>query len=134
MDLLRMDHTPADRLLDTVLSPTLFSTPNNRKIFRGMVRIADQRSYQATLRLADEMSGVALTEEDVGRHLQRSEEEIVKMLADTDKALRDTDPSGERSLKAARIVRKELLLLGAGDLGRLRSEAEKRFGLPVTRK
>lgn len=134
MDLLRMDHTPADRLLDTVLSPTLFSTPNNRKIFRGMVRIADQRSYQATLRLADDFSGVALTEEDVGRHLQRSEEEIVKMLTDTDKALRDTDPSGETSLKAARTVRKELLQLGAGDLGRLRVEAEKRFGLPVARR
>ena len=38
------------------------------------------------------------------------------MLADTDKALRDTDPSGEASLKAARLVRKELLQLGAGDL------------------
>ena len=53
------------------------------------------------------------------------------MLADTDKALRDTDPSGEASLRAARLVRKELLQLGAGDLGRLRTEAEKRFGLPV---
>ena len=134
MDLLRMDHTPADRLLDTVLSPTLFSTPNNRKIFRGMVRIADQRSYQATLRLADDFSGVALTEEDVGRHLQRSEEEIVKMLADTDRQLRDTDPSGEASLRAARVVRKELLQLGASDLGRLRAEAEKRFGLPLLRR
>jgi len=134
MDLLRMDHTPADRLLDSVLSPTLFSTPNNRKIFRGMVRIADQRSYQATLRLAEDFSGVALTEEDVERHLERSRDAIVQMLLEANASIRDTDPSGETSLLAARAARKELLQLGASDLGRLRAEAEKRFGLPVVRR
>jgi hypothetical protein len=134
MDLLRMDHTPADRLLDTVLSPTLFSTPNNRKIFRGMVRIADQRSYQATLRLAEDFSGVPLTEEDVGRHLEQSRDAIIQMLAHENASIRDTDPSGETSLRAARLARKELLQLGAGDPGRLRTEAEKRFGLPVGRR
>jgi hypothetical protein len=134
MDLLRMDHTPADRLLDTVLSPTLFSTPNNRKIFRGMVRIADQRSYQATLRLAEDFSGVALTEEDVGRHLDQSRDAIIQMLIEANAGIRDTDPSGESSLRAARLARKELLQIGASDLGRLRAEAEKRFGLPVVRR
>jgi hypothetical protein len=134
MDLLRMDHTPADRLLDTVLSPTLFSTPNNRKIFRGMVRIADQRSYQATLRLAEDFSGVALTEEDVGRHLDQSRDAIIQMLIEANASIRDTDPSGESSLRAARLARKELLQIGASDLGRLRAEAEKRFGLPVVRR
>jgi hypothetical protein len=134
MDLLRMDHTPADRLLDTVLSPTLFSTPNNRKIFRGMVRIADQRSYQATLRLAEDFSGVALTEEDVGRHLDQSRDAIIQMLIEANTSIRDTDPSGESSLRAARLARKELLQIGASDLGRLRAEAEKRFGLPVVRR
>src|SRR6478736_1955175 len=133
MDLLRMDHTPADRLLDTVLSPTIFSIPNNRRIFRGMVRIADQRSYQATLRLAEDFSGVALTEEDVGRHLEQSRDAIVAMLAEQDAKIREFDPSGDKALKEARYVRKELLQLGASDLGRLRAEAEKRFGLPVVR-
>ena len=134
MDLLRMDHTPADRLLDTVLSPTIFSIPNNRRIFRGMVRIADQRSYQATLRLAEDFSGVALTEEDVGRHLEQSRDAIVAMLAEQDAKIREFDPSGDKALKEARYVRKELLQLGASDLGRLRAEAEKRFGLPVVRR
>ncbi|HEX7917777.1 MAG TPA: zinc dependent phospholipase C family protein [Gemmatimonadales bacterium] len=131
MDLLRMDHTPADRLLDCVLSPTLFSIPTNRRMFRGMVRILDQRSYQATLRLADDFSGVPLTEEDVGRHLERSRDEIICLLAAQDEALRLRDPSGEAALKAARVARKELLQFGARDLGRLRAEAEKQFGLPV---
>jgi zinc dependent phospholipase C len=131
MDLLRMDHTPADRLLDSVLSPTLFSIPTNRRMFRGMVRIADQRSYQATVRLAHEFSGVPLTDEDVGRHLERSREEIIQMLAARDGSLRLRDPSGEAALREARLARKEILELGGREIGRLRAEAEKRFGLPV---
>ena len=131
MDLLRMDHTPADRLLDTVLSPTLFSIPTNRRMFRGMVRIADQRSYQATLRLAHEFSGVPLVDEDVGRHLDRSREMILALLAAEDAAVRRTDPMGEVALKLAREVRKEVVEQSGWDLGRLRVEAEKQFGLPL---
>jgi hypothetical protein len=131
MDLLRMDHSPADRLLDSVLSPTLFSIPTNRRMFRGMVRIADQRSFQATVRLAHEFSGVPLMDEDVARHLDRSRQEIVAMLAAQDETLRLRDPSGEPALKAARVLRKEILQLSGPDFGRLRVEAEKRFGLPV---
>jgi hypothetical protein len=131
MDLLRMDHSPADRLLDTVLSPTLFSIPTNRRMFRGMVRITDQRSFQATVRLAHEFSGVPLMEEDVERHLERSREEILAMLAAQDAALRLRDPSGEAALKEARLARKEVLQVSGPDFARLRVEAEKRFGLPV---
>ncbi len=131
MDLLRMDHSPADRLLDKVLSPTLFSIPTNRRMFRGMVRITDQRSFQATVRLAHEFSAVPLMEEDVGRHLERSREEIIAMLAAQDEALRLRDPSGEAALKEARLARKEILQLSGPDFGRLRVEAEKRFGLPL---
>jgi hypothetical protein len=131
MDLLRMDHTPADRLLDTVLSPTLFSIPTNRRMFRGMVRIADQRTYQATLRLAHEFSGVPLVDEDVGRHLDRSRELILALLAAEDDALRHTDPMGEVALKLARVVRKDVVGQSGWDLGRLRVAAEKEFGLPL---
>jgi hypothetical protein len=131
MDLLRMDHSPADRLLDSVLSPTLFSIPTNRRMFRGMVRIADQRSFQATVRLAHEFSRVPLMDEDVGRHLERSREEISAMLSAQDETLRLRDPSGEVALKEARVVRKEILQLSGPDFGRLRVEAEKRFGLPL---
>ncbi len=131
MDLLQMDHSPADRLLDNVLSPTLFSIPTNRRMFRGMVRLTDQRSYQATVRLAHEFSGVPLTDEDVGRHLERSRDEIISMLNAQDEALRLRDPSGEAALKAAREARKQVLQLSGADFGRLRVEAEKRFGLPL---
>ncbi|MEP6745409.1 MAG: hypothetical protein ABJB33_07905 [Gemmatimonadota bacterium] len=96
-----------------------------------MVRIADQRSYQATVRLAHQFSGVPLTDEDVGRHLERSRDEIIAMLAAQDEALRLRDPSGEAALKAARIARKEIVQLSGRDIDRLRSEAEKRFGLPL---
>lgn len=129
MDLLRMDHTPADRLLDGVLSPTLFSIPTNRRMFRGMVRITDQRTFQATLRLAEDLTGVPLHEDDLGRHLDRSRDAILDLLRGEDAALRTHDPSGEGALAAARLLRKDLVAAGRTDVGRMLAEGERRFGL-----
>ena len=39
----------SDGLLDRVLSPTIFSTPTNRRIFRGMVIVADNEVVAADL-------------------------------------------------------------------------------------
>ncbi|MGH7670531.1 MAG: zinc dependent phospholipase C family protein, partial [Gemmatimonadaceae bacterium] len=36
-DLILLDHAMSDLLLDGILSPTLFSTHTNRRLFRGMV-------------------------------------------------------------------------------------------------
>jgi hypothetical protein len=43
-ELILIDHSRSDGLLDRVLSPTIFSTPTNRRIFRGMVIVADNES------------------------------------------------------------------------------------------
>lgn len=43
-ELLRHDHVDADCHLDRIISPTLFSIPTNRRLFRGMVHLADRKS------------------------------------------------------------------------------------------
>ncbi|HEU4568961.1 MAG TPA: zinc dependent phospholipase C family protein [Gemmatimonadales bacterium] len=131
LDLIKMDHRPADRLLDQVLSPTLFSIPTNRRMFRGMVRLGDQRTWQQAIRLADDYSRIKLTEEDVGRHLEHSLGAVHDLLSAEDALLRGRDPSGEETLHAARELRRTVLAQGGRDLGRLRMEAERVFGLPV---
>src|SRR5260370_544097 len=35
-DVILRDHTPSDAHLDSIISPTLFSTQTNRRLFRGM--------------------------------------------------------------------------------------------------
>jgi hypothetical protein len=45
-ELILLDHRRSDAHLDRILSPTLFSTPTNRRIFRGMVYVTDTESWQ----------------------------------------------------------------------------------------
>src|SRR5690606_38265258 len=50
-DVILLEHGEADEHLDRILSPTIFSTPTNRRIFRGMVHAADVGAYQRMLNL-----------------------------------------------------------------------------------
>ncbi|HEU5358676.1 MAG TPA: zinc dependent phospholipase C family protein, partial [Gemmatimonadales bacterium] len=130
VDLIRMDHLRADRHLDTILSPTLFSVKTNRRMFRGMVRLGEQRTLQATLRMADEYGKWALTEEDVGRHMDRSLAQIVQLLKGEEPEVRLADPSGYAALAKAREIRKIAFQHGyRGNPKRVIEDAEEEFGL-----
>ena len=50
-ELILLDHSRSDGHLDRILSPTIFSTPTNRRIFRGMVRAADMESWQRVFQM-----------------------------------------------------------------------------------
>src|SRR5262249_27777045 len=71
-ELILIDHSRSDGLLDRVLSPTIFSTPTNRRIFRGMVIVADNESWQRIFQMMTEKSRWDLPDSDVGRYLTRS--------------------------------------------------------------
>ncbi|MEX2178584.1 MAG: zinc dependent phospholipase C family protein, partial [Gemmatimonadaceae bacterium] len=71
-ELLQRDHGTEDALLDRILSPTLFSTPTNRRIFRGIVHAADAESWQRIFQLMLEKSRWDLTDPEVGLYLVRS--------------------------------------------------------------
>ncbi|MGH7532752.1 MAG: zinc dependent phospholipase C family protein, partial [Gemmatimonadales bacterium] len=130
VDLIKMDHLRADQHLDTILSPTLFSVKTNRRMFRGMVRLTEQRSFQATLQIADEFGKWALTEEDVGRHMDRSMEQIVELLKGGEPEVRQSDPSGYAALARAKAVRKIAFEHGyRGNPRRVIEDAEAEFGL-----
>ena len=125
-----MDHLRADQHLDSILSPTLFSVRTNRRMFRGMVRLSEQRTLQATLRMADEYGKWVLTEEDVGRHMNRSLEQIMELLKGEEPAVRLADPSGYAALARVKEVRKEAFEGGyRGNPKRVMEDAEDAFGL-----
>ncbi len=71
-ELILIDHSRSDGLLDRVLSPTIFSTPTNRRIFRGMVIVADNESWQRIFQLMKDASRWDLPDDDVGRYVARS--------------------------------------------------------------
>src|SRR5581483_11409382 len=79
-ELILIDHSRSDNLLDRVLSPTIFSTPTNRRIFRGMVVVADSESWQRIFQLMTEKSRWDLPAADVSTYLARSFDFIVDLL------------------------------------------------------
>lgn len=130
-ELILFDHTRSDGHLDRILSPTIFSTPTNRRIFRGMVRVTDMESWQRIFQLASEHSRWEIPNEQVATYLARSFDYIVDLLNRMDGAEPYAfDPSGDLRLRLAKRVRREALRVGGED--RLLEDADRHFGMPAS--
>lgn len=128
-ELLMRDHSRSDAHLDRILSPTIFSTHTNRRIFRGMVVVTDTESWQRAFKLLAENSRWDLDETAVSRYLDRSFDFIVDLLNRFDESEPyRLDPSGDEQLRLAKRVRRRAIQRGgATNVGR---EALRHFGLP----
>lgn len=130
-ELLVLDHAAADAHLDRILSPTIFGTATNRRIFRGMVYVTDSDSWQRIFVLIAEKSRWDLSDADVARYMVRSFDYVVDMLSRWDRSEPfDFDPSGDAPLREAKQVRR-LARRQGGDV-RVALEADRMFGLPST--
>jgi hypothetical protein len=131
-DLILLDHTNADALLDRILSPTIFSTSTNRRIFRGIVHAADAESWQRVFQVMLENSRWDLGDAEVGEYLVRSFDYIVDLLSRFDRAEPyRLDPSGDHPLRLAKRVRRHALRTGGPD--QVRERADHFFSMPRTR-
>jgi len=130
-DLLFLDHSRADAHLDRILSPTLFGTPTNRRIFRGMVYVTDTDSWQRIFQLVSEKSRWDLSDGDVARYMTRSFDYIVDLMGRWERSEAFAfDPSGDEPLRSAKKVRR-LAKRQGGDV-RAALEADRMFGMPAT--
>ena len=129
-DLILLDHSTSDSLLDRILSPTLFSTQTNRRIFRGMVHVADSESWQRIFQLMSEKSRWDLQDAEVGGYLERSFDFIVDLMQRLDHSdPYRLDPSGDERLGRAKRVRRQALRLGGEEA--VREHAVEHFGMPA---
>jgi hypothetical protein len=130
-EVILLDHGRSDEHLDRILSPTIFSTSTNRRIFRGMVYVTDTESWQRIFQLASERSRWDLAEPDVGRYVVRSFDYIMDLLRRFQAAEAfGLDPAGEEPLRMAKRVRRDARRSGS-DI-RVNEEALKYFGMPDT--
>jgi hypothetical protein len=130
-NILRLDHTPADTLLDGILAPTIFSVKTNRRLFRGMVYLTESQGWQRAFQVASEVSRWDLPADEVEGYMTLTFDLIMEFLADPDATVLRWDPSGEQPLRAAKGMRRQALVAGAWrESGRLRDVAEAHFGLP----
>jgi hypothetical protein len=129
-DLLVGDHMSADAHLDRILSPTIFSTQTNRRIFRGMVYVADSESWQRIFQLIADNSRWDLPDDDVGQYIARSYDFIIDLLKRFDRSEAFAlDPAGEEPLQRAKRVRRAALRRGRSHV---EDEAIRHFGLPAS--
>jgi zinc dependent phospholipase C len=129
-ELILLDHSASDEHLDRILSPTIFSTPTNRRIFRGMVYVADSESWQRIFHLVSEKSRWDLQLEDVSLYMARSYDFIIDLLNRFDSAEPYAlDPAGTRALREAKRVRRAAIRRG-GDDQEIATVAQTHFGMP----
>ncbi len=130
-EIILLDHSASDGHLDRILSPTIFSTPTNRRIFRGMVYVTDTESWQRIFQMVSEKSRWDLAQNDVGAYMERSYDFIVDLFNRFDTAEPySLDPSGEHALREAKRVRRAALR--QGDFDRVAANALEFFGMPKT--
>jgi hypothetical protein len=127
--LILRDHSHSDEHLDRILSPTIFSTPTNRRIFRGMVYVADTESWQRIFHLVEEKSRWDLTEDEVEIYMTRAFDYIVDLLTRLDLAeVYKLDPAGTIPLREAKKIRRAALRRGGED--HVQEQAQHHFGMP----
>lgn len=130
-ELIRLDHARADEHLDRILSPTIFSTPTNRRIFRGMVHASDSQSWQRVMTVMAARSRYPLRDATVAAHLEVAFDYVVDCLTNGATGVaRRFDPSGEASLREAKKLRRASM---AGGERAVRRDAAERFRLPEER-
>lgn len=131
-EVILLDHSRSDEHLDEILSPTIFSTPTNRRIFRGMVYVADTESWQRIFQMVSEKSRWDLSDAEVGEYLRRSYDFVVDLLNRFDAAdPYSLDPAGDQPLREAKKVRRAALRRGGEEY--VLAEAERHFGMPESK-
>ncbi len=129
-ELIRLDHRPADAHLERILSPTIFSVRTNRRLFRGMVRLADSRPWRIGMQVATEQSRWDLSEEEVEAYLAHSTRSIREALSHEGAGVFAIDPNGEAAIVRSKAVRREALRhTPRRDRERLAAIADQEFGL-----
>ncbi|MEA2706241.1 MAG: hypothetical protein QOH22_1029 [Gemmatimonadaceae bacterium] len=130
--LILRDHTHSDEHLDRILSPTIFSTPTNRRIFRGMVYVADSESWQRIFHLVEEKSRWDLAEREVETYMARAFDYIIDLMSRLDRSeAYKLDPAGTNPLREAKKVRRAALRRGGEE--HVLEQAQHHFGMPPTK-
>lgn len=101
-----------DALLRRVLSDTIFSFGTNKRIFNSILLVTRLEKWQQVLRTLDNNSRFALEELDREEYLSLAQEATFDILTRMEDSVYFTaDPTGERALATAEVVRKNLRLL-----------------------
>jgi hypothetical protein len=108
----RKNFAANDALMRSVLSDTIFSFSTNKRLFNSILLLSRLQQYQKMLRSISRASRYTLEEEDREDYLSLAKEASLSVLSKMeDSPFWRADPTGERALHAAKIIRKNVNLL-----------------------
>ncbi len=93
----------------SILADTIFSFATNKRLFNSLLLLNRLQQYQKVLRSLAKTSKWAITAEDQKEYFGLTSEATLSLLQDPDNSpFRSADPTGERALNAAGMIRKNL--------------------------
>jgi hypothetical protein len=115
-----------DELLRKVLSNTIFSFGTNKRIFNSILLLSRLEKWQAMLRTVSASSSYTLEDTDRQEYTALCEEAVFDFLNNGEKSRYYlADPTGERALATAEILRKNLrILYKSGKITKLQAFAQ----------
>jgi hypothetical protein len=103
------DNRDNDRMLRAVLARTLFSFGTNKRIFNSIILLSQIERWQKGLQLVDNRSRWILEDDDLADYLETAYQAAYSFLTAGDASpYLKADPTGERALRAARELRRNL--------------------------
>lgn len=127
----RFDHSHADELFDRVLARSLLSFRTNKRIFQGMILIANHEKWQAVFDRVVDGSRWDLNGEEVERYLRITFNYSIDYLVRRDRSVPAAlDPVGEKSLLRAKRLRRSLGFGRAQTRDALGAAADEHFPFP----
>lgn len=103
------DNRDNDRMLRSVLARTLFSFGTNKRIFNSIILLSQIERWQKGLQLVDNRSRWVIDDDDLADYLQIAYQAAYSLLTEGDASpYFKADPTGERALRAADALRRNL--------------------------
>ena len=136
--LAKRDNSQLDRMLNKILAPTIFSFRTNKKIFNSMMLITRLNNWHRLINAITKRSKWKFDEEEHSEYMLMGLAAINGILGDENSPYWNADPTGDRALTAAGLIRKNMnnlwldgkLLQEDSDL--ILKELRNRFKLGIT--
>ncbi len=108
----RKDFQGNDALMRSVLSDTIFSFGTNKRLFNSILLLSRLQQYQKMLRSLTRVSKYTLDPRDWADYVALAGEATTSLLVGMEESpFWRADPTGERALHAAKLIRRNLNLL-----------------------
>lgn len=106
--LAKQDNQQHDRVLNKILSDTIFSFRTNKKIFNSMMLVTRLQNWHKLINSISKRSKWKFDENEHNEYMIMGLEAINGILGDVNSPFWNADPTGDRALTAAGLIRKNM--------------------------